>query len=126
MAKRAQQDSGEGRVTAKSRPMMNLTARTFSFVSSSASSNPGRTSCGHQDLERSVPIDDRSSECVFFDCIRKPNLNNPCWVFGCQAFENGTFTTVFTKCKDKFVIMTMMEFDTARSEFYSDTLTNVP
>ena len=42
MAKRAQQESGEGRVTAKSRPMMNLTARTPSFVSSSASSNPGR------------------------------------------------------------------------------------
>ena len=41
MAKRAQQESGEGRVTAKSRPMMNLTARTPSFVSSSASSNPG-------------------------------------------------------------------------------------
>ena len=41
MAKRAQQESGEGRVTAKSRPMMNLTARTHSFVSSSASSNPG-------------------------------------------------------------------------------------
>ena len=34
MAKRAQQESGEGRVTAKSRPMMNLTARTPSFVSS--------------------------------------------------------------------------------------------
>ena len=31
MAKRAQQESGEGRVTAKSRPMMNLTARTPSF-----------------------------------------------------------------------------------------------
>ena len=43
MAKRAQQESGEGRVTATSRPMMNLTARTPSFVSSSASSNPGRT-----------------------------------------------------------------------------------
>ena len=41
MAKRARQDSGEGRVTAKSRPMMNLTARTPSVVSSSASSNPG-------------------------------------------------------------------------------------
>ena len=41
MAKRAQQDSGEGRVTAKSRPMMNLTARTPSIVSSSASTNPG-------------------------------------------------------------------------------------
>ena len=43
MARRAQQGSGEERVTAKSRPMMNLTARTPSFVSSSASSNPGRT-----------------------------------------------------------------------------------
>ena len=41
MAKRAQQDSGEGRVTAKSRPMMTLTARTPSFVSSSASANRG-------------------------------------------------------------------------------------
>ena len=49
MAKRAQQDSGEGRVTAKSRPMMNLTARTPSFVSSSASANPGRSSYGYQD-----------------------------------------------------------------------------
>ena len=47
MAKRIQQESGEERVTAKSRPMMNLTARTPSFVSSSASSNPGRTSYGY-------------------------------------------------------------------------------
>ena len=64
MAKRAQQESGEGRVTAKSRPMMNLTARTPSFVSSSASSNPGRTSYGYQDPERSVPIDDRTEKPV--------------------------------------------------------------
>ena len=64
MAKRVQQESGEGRVTAKSRPMMNLTARTPSFVSSSASSNPGRTSYGYQDLERSVPIDDRTGQPV--------------------------------------------------------------
>ena len=59
MAKRAQQDSGEGRVTAKSRPMMNLTARTSSFVSSSASSNQGRTSHGYQDSQRPV-LDDRA------------------------------------------------------------------
>ena len=59
MAKRAQQESGEGRVTAKSRPMMNLSARTLSFVSSSASSNPGRTSYGYQDPGKSVPSDDR-------------------------------------------------------------------
>ena len=60
MAKRAQQESGEGRVTAKSRPMMNLTARTLSFVSSSASSNPGRTSYGYQDPGKSVSSDDRT------------------------------------------------------------------
>ena len=60
MAKRAQQESGEGRVTAKSRPMMNLTARTPSFVSSSASSNPERISYGYQDPERSVLIYDRT------------------------------------------------------------------
>ena len=64
MAKRAQQESGEGRVTAKSRPMMNLTARTPSFVSSSASSNPGRTSYGYQDPGKSVPSDDRTGKLV--------------------------------------------------------------
>ena len=62
MAKRAQQGSGEERVTAKSRPMMNLTARTPSFVSSSASSNPGRTSHGYQDPGKSVASDDRSGK----------------------------------------------------------------
>ena len=64
MAKRAQQESGEGRVTAKSRPMMNLTARTPSFVSSSASSNLGRTSYGYQDPGKSVPSDDRTEKPV--------------------------------------------------------------
>ena len=64
MAKRAQQESGEERVTAKSRPMMNLTARTPSIVSSSASSNPGRTSYGYQDPGKSVPSDDRTGKLV--------------------------------------------------------------
>ena len=63
MAKRAQQESGEGRVTAKSRPMMNFTARTPSFVSPSASSNPGRTSYGYQDPEQLV-LDDRAGKPV--------------------------------------------------------------
>ena len=63
MAKRAQQDSGEGRVTAKSRPMMNLTARMPSFVSSSASANPGRSSYGYQDPEQPV-LDDRAGQPV--------------------------------------------------------------
>ena len=42
MAKRLQQDSGEERVTAKSRPMMSLIARVPSNVSSSTSVSPGR------------------------------------------------------------------------------------
>ena len=58
MGKRAQQESGEERVTAKSRPMMNLTARMPSVVSSSTSSNPGRTSYG------SVASDDRTGKLV--------------------------------------------------------------
>ena len=49
MAKRAQQRSREERVTAKSRVVMNLTASMPSAVSSSASSNPGRTWYGYQD-----------------------------------------------------------------------------
>ena len=62
MAKRAQQESGEGRVTAKSRPMMNLIARMPSVVSSSISSNPGRTSYGYQDPGKSVAREDRSGK----------------------------------------------------------------
>ena len=62
MAKRIQQGSGEERVTAKSRPVMNLTARTPSFVSSSASSNPERTSYGYQDPGKSVASDDGSGK----------------------------------------------------------------
>ena len=62
MAKRAQQGSGEERVTAKSRPMMNLTARMPSVVSSSTSSNPGMTSYGYQDPGKSVTSDDRSGK----------------------------------------------------------------
>ena len=62
MAKRAQQESGEERVTAKSRPMMNLTARMPSVVSSSTSSNPGRTSYGHQNPGKSVAGNDRSGK----------------------------------------------------------------
>ena len=62
MAKRIQQESGEERVTAKSRTMMNLTARMPSIVSSSTSSKPGRSSYGYQDPGKSVVEDDRSGK----------------------------------------------------------------
>ena len=58
MAKRIQQESGEERVTAKSRPMMNLTGRMPSLVSSSTPSNPEMTSYGYQDPGKSVVVDD--------------------------------------------------------------------
>ena len=59
MAKRSQQDSGEERVTAKSRPMMSLVARTPSLVSSSTSVSPERTHYGSQDPWRSIAGEDR-------------------------------------------------------------------
>ena len=62
MAKRAQQESGEGRVTAKSKPMMNLIARTPSFVSSSTSVSPGKRYYGKQDPWKSVVAEDRSGQ----------------------------------------------------------------
>ena len=60
MAKRFQQDSGEERVTAKSRPMMNLVARTPSLVSSSTSVSPGKRYHGSQDPWSSIAKGDRS------------------------------------------------------------------
>ena len=49
MEKRSQHNSGGERVTAKSRPMMNLIARAPSHVSSSTSVSPVKRSCGNQD-----------------------------------------------------------------------------
>ena len=48
MARRLQQDSGEERVTAESRPMLSLIARVPSIVSSSTSVSPGKRSYGNQ------------------------------------------------------------------------------
>ena len=62
MAKRIQQESGEERVTAKSRHMMNLTARMPSVVSSSTSSSPVKTWYGYQDPGKSVVVDDRRGQ----------------------------------------------------------------
>ena len=62
MAKRIQQESGEERVTAKSRLMMNLTARMPSVVSSSTSSSPVKTWYEYQDPGKSVVVDDRSGK----------------------------------------------------------------
>ena len=62
MAKRIQQESGEEGVTAKSKPMMNLTARMPTAVSSSTSSSPVKTWYGYQDPWKSVVAEDRSGQ----------------------------------------------------------------
>ena len=62
MAKRIQQESGEEGVTAKSRPMMNVTARMPTVVSSSTSSSPVKTWYECQDPGKSVVVDDRSGK----------------------------------------------------------------
>ena len=62
MAKRSQQDSEEERVTAKSKPMMNLVARTPSVVSSSTSVSPVKRYYGKQDPWSSVVAEDRSGQ----------------------------------------------------------------
>ena len=59
MTKRFQQDSGEERVTAKSKLMMNLIARTPSFVSSSTSVSPEKRYYGNRDPWKSVVGEDR-------------------------------------------------------------------
>ena len=65
MAKRSQHDSGEERVTAKSRPMMSLFARAPSNMSSLTSESPGKRSCGNQDPGRAGhPIPCRGAEAV--------------------------------------------------------------
>ena len=48
MAKRIQQESGEARVTAKSKPMMSLIARVPSNISSSTSESPEKRSYANQ------------------------------------------------------------------------------
>ena len=60
MAKRSEQDSGEERVTAKSRPMINLVATTPSLVSSSTSVSPEKKYYGSQDPWSSIAKEDRS------------------------------------------------------------------
>ena len=62
MEKRSQQDSGEERVTAKSKLMMNLIARTPSFVSCSTSVSPGKRHYGNQDPWKSVAGEDRPGQ----------------------------------------------------------------
>ena len=62
MSKRVQHESGEERVTAKSRPMMSLIARVPSNVSSSTSVSPGKRSYGNQNPWSTNAVEEEGSE----------------------------------------------------------------
>ena len=65
MAKRTQHDSGEERVTAKTRPTMSLIARAPSTLSSLASESPGKKSYGSQShWSAKAEKDDRTGQPV--------------------------------------------------------------
>ena len=64
MPKRTQEESGEERVTAKSRPLMSLIARAPSTLSSSASESPGKRS-----YESQSPL---SAQAEMYDRTVKP------------------------------------------------------
>ena len=97
MAKRSQQDSGEERVTAKSRPMMNLIARTPSFVSSSTSVSPGKKHYGSQDPWKSIDGEDRSGDLIKAQIYLKPliitTMSNS-WKASLQQVIQNWMTTV--------------------------------
>ena len=60
MSKRTQKDSGEERVTAKSKPMMNLVSRC-DVLASTASESPGKSSRTEQHQRTGRPVEDAYS-----------------------------------------------------------------
>ena len=98
MAKRSQHDSEEERVTAKSRPMMNLIARAPSHVSSSTSVSPGKRSYGSQDPRSSIAKEDRSGDLIKAQIYLKPpiifTMSNSWKASLQQVVQNGMTTAV--------------------------------
>ena len=74
MAKRCQQESGEEHVTAKSRLVMNLVARTPSLVSSSTSVSQGKRYYGSQYPWSSIAKEDRSGRLDKGTVYLKPTI----------------------------------------------------
>ena len=132
MAKRSQQDLGEERVTAKSRPMMNLVARTPSFVSSSTSVSPVKRYYGKQDPWRSVVADDRSGKP---DKLSSTGYSKK-WIMTVlgllksgklrlrRTIDQGDLIKLLGERYDKFDLITEKFFSdgTAQSVRYGDTL----
>ena len=99
MAKRSQHDSEEERVTAKSRPMMNLIARAPSHVTSSTSVSPVKRSYGSQDPWSSIAKkEERPGRDPLSAATERPHLtivmNNLSKVLRQQVTQNGMTTAL--------------------------------
>ena len=81
MSKRTQEDAGEERVTAKSKPMMNLVSRCHvrdpNVLASTASESPGKTKSGSQN----VPLSSLNVQ------------GDPYWAPAHRTTQNGILTT---------------------------------
>ena len=95
MAKRVRQDSGEERVTAKSRPMMSLIARAPSNLSSSASESPGKKSYGNQNpWSVKAEKEDRTGQPVVGSDPRTAS------VYHHEQFTESSFSARYSKWDD--------------------------
>ena len=100
MARRPQHDSGEERVTAKSRPMVNHIVRAPSHVSSSTSVSPVKRSYGSQNPWRTIAEKEERSGRPDIGIDRKKKLpttiimSNSWKVSPQQATQSGMMTVV--------------------------------
>ena len=93
MAKRSQKDSGEERVTAKSRPMMNLIARAPSFMSSSTSVSPVKKYYGSQLLRKRSARGDLVKKQIYSKLLIITTMSNS-WRASLQQIIQNWITTV--------------------------------
>ena len=109
MAERLQQDSGEKRVTAKSRPVMSLIARVPSNVSSSVS--PEKRSYGNQNPWRAKPERDRGNPLTA--ATKRPHLtitmNNLLKVLSQHATQSGMITKLGLLKSGKLILRCLSE-----------------
>ena len=98
MAKRLQQDSGEERVTAKSRKMMSLIARVPSNVSSSTSVSPGKRSYGNQNPWSTIAEKEEGSGRPDIGIDRKKASDH----YYHEQFMESFSSASYSKCDDDY------------------------
>ena len=100
LAKRLQQDSGEERVTAKSRPMMSLIARVPSHVSPSTSVSPGKRSYGNQNPWSTIAEQEEGSERPDIGSDRKTAFDYYYHEQFMESFSSASYSKVFSRVEN--------------------------